>query len=298
MPDTSPATAPAPSTPLAGLLAALGLTEVPYGLFYTDAAPPEGLAPDPGPPLSIELERQGQVDWGAVWGHFSCVMGKLWLARKKGTAAWFDAERYGCPGGSFYLGFHAPQLDFITCYISTGIPGSPVAGERYLPSPASARRFFTEIAPRPAPARYCVIKPVTRFADGETPENVIFFARGEVLTGLSTLAAFVTDDLEVVAAPFGAGCGYIATWPLYYQSKGRTRAVLGCGDPSARKFMKPDEMTFTVPYTLYQQFLARWPESFLPTKTWDVVKKKIARSREAWGEQGEEGKTPPAAGRG
>ena len=33
-----------------------------------------------------------------------------------------------------------------------------------------------------------------------------------------------------------------------------------------------------------EAFLARWPESFLPTKTWDVVKKKIARSQEAWKE--------------
>ena len=201
MPDMPPATPDASATPLAGLLDALGLTEEPYGLFYSDVAPTGGFSPDPGPALSLELERRGQVDWGAVWGHFSCVMGKLWLARKKRAAAWFDAERYGCPGGSFYLGFHAPQLDCITCYISTGIPGTPVAGERYLPTPASARRFFTEIAPRPAPARYCVLKPVSQFGDGETPENVIFFARGEVLTGLSTLAAFVTDDFEIVAAP-------------------------------------------------------------------------------------------------
>ncbi|OLN24434.1 hypothetical protein DVDV_4237 [Desulfovibrio sp. DV] len=283
MSDTFPDPA-LPETSLDKLLAALGLGEEPYGLFYTDVPPTNGFAPDAGPPLSLDREARGEVDWGAVWGHFSCVMGKLWLARKKRAAAWFDAEHYGCPGGSFYLGFHAPQLEFITCYVSTGIPGSPVTGERYLPSPASARRFFTELAPRPAPARYCVLKPVTHFTETETPETVIFFGRGEVLTGLSTLAAFVTDDFEIVAAPFGAGCSFIATWLFHYQAAGHPRAVLGCGDPSARKFMKPDEMTFTVPYSLYQQFLARWPDSFLPTKTWAMVQKKIARSQEAWGE--------------
>jgi len=28
----------------------------------------------------------------------------------------------------------------------------------------------------------------------------------------------------------------------------------------------------------------RWEESFLTTKTWAIVKKKIARSRKVWGE--------------
>ncbi len=176
---------------------ALGLSEEPYGIRYADQAPAGGLAPEPGPALSIEGERAGTIPWAEVWEKFSCVMGKLWLARKKNTAAVFEAARYGCPGGSFYLGFHAPQLDFITCYVSTGIPGTPVAGERYLPSPAAARRFFTDIPPRPAPARYCVMEPLSRCPADAPPELVTFFARGEVLTGLANLAAFVTDDLEM-----------------------------------------------------------------------------------------------------
>ena len=119
---------------------------------------------------------------------------------------------------------------------------------------------------------------------GDRPELVTFFARGEVLEGLCNLAAFVTDDFEIVATPFGAGCSFMVTWPLHYLTRGRERAVLGCGDPSARKFMKPDEMTFTVPYVLYEAFLARWREPFLETDTWNMAKKKIVRSKEAWGE--------------
>jgi uncharacterized protein (DUF169 family) len=268
----------------------LGLSEEPYGIFYTDTEPSEGFAPAAGPPLSLELERQGKVDFQEVFKDFSCVLGKLWLARRKQTAAYFEAGRYGCPGGSFYLGFHEPQLDFITCYISTGIPGTPVHGERYLSSPAAARRFFTSIQARPAPARFCVFKPLSVFSGSERPELVTFFARGEALTGLCNLAAFVSDDLEIVATPFGAGCSFMVTWPLHYLAQGRTRAVLGCGDPSARKYMKPDEMTFTVPFALYEAFLDRWRDSFLTTDTWNTVKKKIAKSKKAWGEQGEPGR--------
>jgi uncharacterized protein (DUF169 family) len=269
---------------LSAMLEALGLREEPFGIFYTDTEPAEGFAPAAGQPLSLESEHQGKINFQAVSKNISCVLGKLWLARKKKSAAYFDAGRYGCPGGSFYLGFHKPQLDFITCYVSTGIPGTQVHGERYLSSPEVTRRAFTYMDPRPAPRRFCVFKPISQFSTDEQPELVTFFARGEVLAGLCNLATFVTDDWEIVATPFGAGCSFMVSWPLLYLAQGKARAVLGCGDPSARKFMKPDEMTFTVPYALYEAFLARWQESFLKTDTWNSVKKKIMKSEKAWGE--------------
>jgi len=269
---------------LKGFLEALGYDGEPYGMFYTDEEPTDGFAPKPGPPVSYELEQQGGVDWQAVWGSFSCVMGQIWLARRKNATAYFEAKRYGCLGGSFYLGFHQPQLDFITRYVSSGIPGTQVHGERYLSSPEVTRRFFTDIAPRPAPARFCVFKPVSRFAEGEKPETVTFFGRGEMLSGLGFLASFVTDDFEAVMAPFGAGCSYMTTWPFHYLKQGRLKAVLGGLDPSERKFLKTDEMTFTAPFEMYERFLDKWPASYLTTDTWQGIKKKIARSNKAWGE--------------
>ncbi len=110
---------------LSELLESLGLTEEPYGIFYTDIEPTGDFVPMAGQPLSMELERQGKIDFQEVFKNFSCVLGKLWLAR----------------------------------------------------------RFFTDIGPRPAPARFCVFKPISHFSTGEQPELVTFFARGEVLAG-------------------------------------------------------------------------------------------------------------------
>jgi hypothetical protein len=53
-----------------------------------------------------------------------------------------------------------------------------------------------------------------------------------------------------VASPFGAGCTNIVAWPLFYKEQGIEKAVLGGFDPSARKFMKTDELTFTVSWSL------------------------------------------------
>lgn len=112
------------------------------------------------------------------------------------------------------------------------------------------------------------------FLEGEEPELVVFFARPESLCGLHQLAAFVTDDPEAVASPWSAACGSLAVWPLHYLIRGKNKAVVGGWDPSARKFFKTDELSFTVPFPMFKSMLHRYDESFLTTKTWKTVQKK------------------------
>ncbi|OGP50350.1 MAG: hypothetical protein A2Y79_11535 [Deltaproteobacteria bacterium RBG_13_43_22] len=262
----------------------LGLKEEPLGMFYTDHPPKEGFAPKPGNLPTREMEIKGEINWGSIFENFSCVMGNIWRARRKGTAAYFDRERFGCLGGAFYLGFLKPQLEFIAYYISTGIPNQ-IQGEHYLESPEITRHFFQIVDPRPAPARYCVFKPISHFTRNEQPELVIFFARSEILCGLNQLATYVTNDFEAVFSPFGAGCTGLVTWPLKFLAEGKLKAVLGGWDPSDRKFLKPDELAFTVPWEMFERMIRRWPDSFLKTPTWEIVRKKIRRSRRIWGEE-------------
>jgi uncharacterized protein (DUF169 family) len=261
----------------------LGLEEEPMGLFYTDKKPVEGFSPKPNDLPTREKEMKNEIDWQKVFGEFSCVMGHIWRARKKKTTAYFSAEQFGCPGGAFWMGFNKPQTETIINYVSTGIPNW-TAGERYCDSPDALRRIFQYVDPRPAPHKYCVVKPIGNFSGDEVPELVAFFTRPESLSGLHQLAAFVTNDPEVVVSPWGAGCGNVAAWPLHYLSKGQNRAVVGGWDPSARKFFKTDELSFTVPYKMFLDMIDRFTDSFLMTKAWGTVQKKIERSKKAWGE--------------
>lgn len=264
----------------------LGLSEEPFGVYYADTKPEKAFGPKPGIPISRELEEQGKLDMQEVFNKFSCVMGNVWLARKKHRAAFISTEEYGCIGGVFYCSMMKPNLRFIENYVTTGFSGTPIHGERYLPSPEAMQKFLAKVDPREAPAKYCIFKPLSLFADGEEPEFVIFFARPEVLCGLFTHTVFTTGDVETVAAPFGAGCTNMITWPLYYQEQGIEKAVLGGFDPSARKFMKTDELTFTVPLSLYKKMLAALPESmFNVDGAWKEVRKKVSRSAKAWGEE-------------
>jgi len=271
------------SETLSKFLEKVGLDEEPMGLFYTDEKPAEGFSPEPIDLPTREKEIKNEINWQAVFGKFSCVLGHIWRARKKKTAAYFSAEQFGCPGGAFWLGFNKPQTETIIHYVSTGIPNW-TDGERYCESPDALRRIFAFVDPRPAPKKYCVVKPISLFVEGEDPELVLFFARPESLCGLHQLAAFVTNDPEVVASPWSAACGSLAVWPLHYLAQGKNKAVVGGWDPSARKFFKTDELSFTVPFPIFHAMLKRYGDSFLRTKTWATVQKKIARSKKAWKE--------------
>jgi uncharacterized protein (DUF169 family) len=268
---------------LPGLLAALDIDEEPLGLYYTDQDPAEGFSPKPMELPTREREDRNVIDWNVLFKDFSCVMKHIRWARMKKRAAYFSAEQFGCPGGAFWLGFSKPQTQTIVKYVSTGIPGW-TDGERYCESPQALHRVLEEIDPVPAPKKYCVVQPLSLFPDKREPLLVLFFSRPESLCGLHQLAFFVTNDPETVSSPWSSGCGSIAAWPLRYLAKGRQKAVLGGWDPSARSFFKNDELSFTIPFQMFTAMIARYDTSFLVTKDWGKVRKRINRSRKAWSE--------------
>ena len=266
------------------LLEILGISEEPLGMYYTTKKPEEGLSPKPRDLSPLEAGDKGKIDWGLMFEGFSCVLGLIWRARMKNTSAYFSKENFGCFGGAFYLGFLKRPFDFVAHFVSTGIPNR-FEGERYLESPEVTRMFFKTIDPLPAPAPFCVFKPISQFTEFEKPELVIFFARPESICGLHQLATFVTNDFEAVLSPFGPGCAGVLTWPLRFLSQGKLKAVLGGWDPTERRYLRGDELSFTVAWGMYTLMLSRWRESFLITKTWGSVRKKIERSKKAWGEK-------------
>ncbi|MDR2825288.1 MAG: DUF169 domain-containing protein, partial [Deltaproteobacteria bacterium] len=264
---------------------ALGHSEIPFGTRYTEEEPAGGYGPKEGP-SGIEAVAQAK-DLPTIFDNFTCFISSIWLARKKHAPAYIAERKFGCFGGSYYCGFPSSpaQIDFISKYVSTGSP-SLGSGERYFGSPQGMRRFLDAVEPPPATAQYCVTQPLDLFVEGEEPLLVSFFARPEVICGLSTLVAYATDDYNRVLANFGPGCGIMVGWPLRMLAEGRECAVLGISDPSCRKFLKTDEQIFTIPFSLYKRMLEAMPESFLRQHTWESVYKKVLRSRKAWGEDG------------
>jgi hypothetical protein len=264
------------------LLELLGHDETPFGVHYDDIKP-EGFGPKPGELFTREREDAGLIDWQNSWKTFSCIMGNIWLARKKKKAAWISHEECGCMGGGFQTGLYRPYLNFNVIYVSTGIPEANIEGEHFMPSQESMRAYMDDTSPPVASGKYCIFKPLDQFTDAALPLAVIFFARPEVLNGLFSLTMYATGDHNSVVTPFAPGCGGIMAWPIVYQQRGLERAVLAGFDISARKFMKTDELSFAVPLSLYQKMLDVMEKSALTRHAWqEGTRKKAIKSANTW----------------
>lgn len=267
------------------LLDLLGHNEWPIGVYYSNERPENGFGPKPGEIFTREKELAGEIDWDNAFNKtFACVMGKVWLARNKRTAAWLSHEECGCLGGGYYAGLYRPYLETNILYVSTGIPGTHIEGEHFLPTTESMKTFMEDTLPPPAPAKYCVFKALEKFEPKEEPLVVVFFARPEVIVGLHSLAGYAAANHLAVTAPFSAGCGALVAWPLAYLQRGEEYAVLGGFDPTVRKFFKTDELSFSVPLSLYRKMLDAMEESALTRETWQKDLIKVKKSMRAWGE--------------
>jgi len=235
---------------------ALGLKEFPLGAFYTNDQP-KGITPKPG-----------------ISG---CMMGLLKGARKKGEPVYFDKGHFGCMGGAYYMGFSESPRPNIEYFLSCGIPGQ-MEGERYFKTPELARDFFASRKPRPAPAAYCVFKPIEMFQPSETPEVVIFFAPPDLLSGLFTLTNYALEVTDAVMTPFGSGCSTILTLPIKEAEKEKPRTILGMFDVSARPMVEKDILTLAMPYPVFLKLLENVQGSFLETESWKKVLGRIKTS--------------------
>ncbi len=233
----------------------LGLKESPLGVYYTNDKP-DGVTPKEG--------IQG------------CMIGLLQNARKKGKMVYFDKNHFGCPGGAYYMGFRELPMPNIEYFLSCGIPGK-MEGERYIKTPELAKEFFKKMKPRPAPATYCVLKPIEKFTENESPEVIILFASPDILSGLFTLTNYALERTDAVYAPFGSGCSAILTYPLKEAEKPDPRAVLGLFDVSARPMVEKDVLTLSMPYPLFLKLLGNVSGSFLETESWKKVLQRIQK---------------------
>ena len=237
----------------------LGLKESPLGVYYTNDKP-EGVTPKEG--------IQG------------CMFGLLQNARKKGKIVYFDRSHFGCPGGAYYMGFFETPRPKIEYFLSCGIPGK-MEGERYIKTPELAKEFFSKMKPRPAPASYCIFKPIEQFQQDEIkPEVVVFFAAPDILAGLFTLTNSTLETTDAVYTPFGSGCSAILTYPLKEAEKEKPRAILGMFDVSARPMVEKDILTLSMSYAIFLKLLENVSGSFLDTESWKKVLQRIRNKSE------------------
>ena len=230
-----------------------GEVELPVTFWYTDD---EGVADRAEPPKD---HRCFLVDLTKI---------------RQGKNLRFDLATVGCIGGKRYLGFTKDVMPNFEHFLSCGIPGS-LEGERYKKSPELVKESERRSPSFTAPARHIVFKRWDKLVEADDPAVVIFFAPPDVLSGLFTLANFDEAGLNAVYCPFCAGCGSIVKYPFIEKDAPRPRAVLGMFDVSARPFVPGSELSFAVPMEKFAAMIDNMEESFLITKSWKAVRRRI-----------------------
>jgi uncharacterized protein (DUF169 family) len=214
-------------------------------------------------------DKAGQAEPASGGG---CVICDLEPVRQ-GAAVSFDVETIGCGGGKRYLGFVQELRPGFAYFLSCGT--ETMEGERYKKTPELVREIIKAQPPFKAPGRYAVFKRWDRLDEGDEPAVVVFFAHGDVLSGLFTLANFGAKDLNAVVAPFGSGCASIVYHPYRELQSEAPRAVLGMFDVSARPCVEAKVLTLAVPWPKFRQMVDDMEESFLITRSWERVRARI-----------------------
>ncbi len=203
----------------------------------------------------------------------SCIIAALLKARK-GQPMQFNAESIGCFGGKLFTGFVTEIFPDFEYFISCGIPGK-MEGERYKKTPGIVKEMMKHQKPFEAPGRYIVFKRWDLLTDADDPQVVIFFTKPDALAGLFTLANFDEVYPNGVITPFGSGCSSIISHPYLQSLAVQPKPVIGMFDPSARRFIARDEISFAVPIERFRTMVGNMNESFLTTGSWAKVQKRI-----------------------
>lgn len=226
--------------------------ELPVTFYYSDEVTAEIIVPP-----------------AKKWNCLICEMKKV----RKGEDLIFNAEALGCQGAKRYLGYSEKLRPGFEFFLSYG--NEKVEGERYKRNPELVQEMMKHQVQLPVNRKNIVFKRWDKLNEADNPDVVIFFAKPDVLAGLFTLANFDQSEPDGVYAPFGAGCGSIVHYPYLEKKSVRPRAVIGMFDPSARPCVPYDTLSFSVPMEKFEKMISYMEESFLITKTWTNMMKRL-----------------------
>lgn len=203
-------------------------------------------------------------------GKWGCVVALIKAASQGMLAAATNANTV-CRGGKAGLGFGRHEKGYIEYFLSTGNE-SVTRSERYKKTPDLAWSAVSKM-PSIRTEECIVFKPLSMVNDNEKPVCVIFLVNADQLSGLTTLANY--DQEDNVAIRFASGCAQAVLYPIAAEQANEKTCYIGFTDPSARKVIGKEQLSFSIPYSRFLEMESNADSSFLITDTWEIIKKRL-----------------------
>jgi len=204
------------------------------------------------------------------FGHTEKINGCFFKSMKqvrKGIPVSLGLETIGCGGGKFYTGFtEMPER----------IPNFVSLKEKYKKTPEMVIDFIEELGVPRSEKEYLNFARIDQIGSFDEAEGLLFFATPDILSGLTTWAFLDTNSHDAVTTMFGSGCSVVITQTILENRKDGKRTFLGFLDPSARPYVEPDILTYTIPMSRFREMYRTMRESSLfDTHAWNKIRERI-----------------------
>ena len=211
-------------------------------------------------------------------GTWGCVIAML-SASTKGRTAVFDRKTIGCSGGmaGLCLGSASEKIPGgLEYFLSTGRGEGYPEGEAYKKTPDLAKASIDKFPIADIPYTYVVFMPLSQVdADHQTPQLVCIYANPDQLSALVVLANYDRPSNDNVIMRFGSACSTICLLPYRESEQKVPRAVVGITDVTARPYVDPDILSFTMPFNMFLEMEGNIPGSFIEKQSWKKVSQRI-----------------------
>lgn len=165
----------------------------------------------------------------------------------------------GCAGAACYLGYEKP-LEHAGRFLAEK--------ENYKKNPDLGDAFFDSIEAPPPRTDYLVLDTISDMADDIDIEVVVLWVDAQSLAALVTLANYDKPSNDNVLLPFASGCQSIWTIPFREKFKSSPKAVAGMMEPSTRRFLPAEVLSFAVWSNRFIEMSGHITGSFLENESW------------------------------
>lgn len=184
-----------------------------------------------------------------------------------GTPVSLSVATLTCGGGKFYSGFAA---------MPERVPGFVSLTEKYKRTPEMVIDFLEKYGVPRTDRKYLNFARIDQIEVFDGIEGIVFFATPDMLSGLVTWALFDNNGDDGVSTLFGSGCSSIVTNAVIENSRGGRRTFLGMFDPSVRKCIDQNVLSFTIPITRFREMYGTMRETCLfDTHDWEKIRERI-----------------------